>query len=82
MEIPEDCVTVTIVCVVTRWKQLQSFREIHEKRLEVKHSGHIGFSASDAKERTNKIDVLNDEVTLKADTKLVEEALSSMKLIG
>ena len=30
--------------------------------------------------RTIKIDVLNDEMTLEADTKLVENALESMKL--
>ena len=53
----------------------------------MKHTGHIGFAASDAKElktlnRTIKIDVLNDEMTLEADTKLVENALESMKLNG
>ena len=32
--------------------------------------------------RTIKIDVLNDEMTLEADTKLVEGALESMKLTG
>ena len=32
--------------------------------------------------RTIKIDVLNDEMTLEADTKLVENALESMKLKG
>ena len=32
--------------------------------------------------RTIKIDVLNDEMTLEADTKLVENALESMKLNG
>ena len=32
--------------------------------------------------RTVKIDVLNDEMTLEADTKLVENALESMKLTG
>ena len=31
--------------------------------------------------RTIKIDVLNDEMTVEADTKLVENALESMKLI-
>ena len=45
------------------------------------------FSASDEKElkilnRTIKIDVLNDEMTLEADTTLVENALESMKLNG
>ena len=50
----------------------------------MKQTGHIGFSLSDAKElkifnRTIKIDVLNDEMTLEADTKLVEGALESMK---
>ena len=53
----------------------------------MKQTRHIGFSASDAKElkilnRTIKIDVLNDEITLEADTKLVENALESMKLKG
>ena len=32
--------------------------------------------------RTIKIDVLNDETTLEADTKLVKDALETMKLIG
>ena len=32
--------------------------------------------------RTIKIDVLNDEMTLEADTKVVENALQSMKLNG
>ena len=32
--------------------------------------------------RTIKSDVLNDEMTLEADTKLVENALESMKLNG
>ena len=53
--------------------------------FEDKHTGHVGFSASDAKElknRTIKIDLLNDEMTLEADTKLVEGALESMKLTG
>ena len=53
----------------------------------MKQTGDIGFSLSDAKElkifnRTIKIDVLNDEMTLEADTKLVEGALESMKLTG
>ena len=57
------------------------------KRFEVKRTGHIGFGASDKKElkilnRTIKIDVLNGEMTLEADTKLVENALESMKLKG
>ena len=44
-----------------------------EKRFELKQTRHIGFSASDAKElktlnRTIKIDVLNDEMTLEAAT--------------
>ena len=74
-------------CVVARRKQLQIFGKVLEKRFEVKQTGHIGFSASDAKElkilnRTIKIDVLNDEMTLEADTKLVENALESMKLNG
>ena len=57
------------------------------KRFEVKQTGHIGFGVNDEKElkilnRTIKINVLNDEMTLEADTKLVENALESMKLNG
>ena len=53
----------------------------------MKQTRHIGFSASDAKElkilnRTIKIHVLNDEMTLEADTKLVKVALETMKLVG
>ena len=74
-------------CVVARQKQLQTFGKVLEKRLEVKQTGHIGFGVNDEKElkilnRTIKIDVLNDEMTLEADTKLVENALESMKLNG
>ena len=74
-------------CVVARRKQLQIFGKVIEKRFEVKQTGHSGFSTSDAKElkilnRTIKIDVLNDEMTLEADTKLVEDASESMKLNG
>ena len=74
-------------CVVARQKQLQTFGKVLEKRFEVKQTGHIGFSANDEKElkilnRTIKIDVLNDEMTLEADRKLVEGALESMKLTG
>ena len=74
-------------CVVARRKQLQIFGKVLEKRFEVKQVGHIGFSASDKKElkilnRTIKIDVLNDEMTLEADTKLVRDASEVMKLIG
>ena len=52
----------------------------------MKQTGHIGFSAIDAKElkilnRTIKIDVLNDEMTLEVDTKLVKDALETMKLV-
>ena len=74
-------------CVVARRKQLQTFGQVFEKRFEVKQTGHIGFGASGKKElkilnRTIKIDVLNDEMTLEADTKPVEGALESMKLNG
>ena len=74
-------------CVVARQKQLQTFGKVLEKRFEVKQTGHIGFGVNDKKElkifnRTIKIDVLNDEMTLEADTKLVENALESMKLNG
>ena len=53
----------------------------------MKQTRDIGFGASDKKElmilnRTIKMDVLNDEMTLEADTKLVENALESMKLTG
>ena len=59
-------------CVVRRRKQSRTFGRILEKRFEVKQTGHIGFGASDKKElkilnRTMKIDVLNDEMTLEAD---------------
>ena len=74
-------------CVVARRKQLQTFGKILEKRFEVKQTRHIGLSASNAKvlkilNRAIKIDVLNDEMTLEVDTKLVEDALETMKLIG
>ena len=74
-------------CVVARQKQLQTFGKFIEKRFEVKQTGHIGFGANDKKElkilnRTIKIDVLHDEMTLEADTKLVGNALESMKLNG
>ena len=74
-------------CVVARRKQLQTFGKVLEKRFEVKQIGYIGFGANDEKElkilnRTKKNDVLNDEMTLEADTKLVENALESMKLNG
>ena len=72
-------------CVVGRRKQLRTFGRILEKRFEVKQTGHIGFGASDKKElkilnRTIEIDVLNDEMTREADTKLVEGASKAMKL--
>ena len=72
---------------MARRKQLQIFGKVLEKRFEVKQTGHIEFSASDAKElkilnRRIKIDALNDEMTLEADTKLVEGVLESMKLTG
>ena len=74
-------------CVVARRKQLQIFWKVLESRFEVKQTRHIGFSASDAKElkilnRTIKFDVLNDEMTLEADTKLVEGAMENIKLTG
>ena len=56
-----------------------------EKGFEVRHTDDIGFSANDKKElkisnRTINIDVLSDEMTLEADTKLVENALESLQL--
>ena len=74
------------LCVVARRKQLQTFGKVLEKRFEVKQTGHIGFGANDKKElkilnRTVKIDVLNDEMTLEAEMKLVEDALETMKLV-
>ena len=73
-------------CVVARQKQLQTLGKVFEKRFEVKQTSHIGFGANDKQElkilnRTIKIDVLN-EMTLEADTELVENALESMKLNG
>ena len=55
------------------------FGKVFEKRFEVKQTGHIVFGVNDKKElkilkRTIKIDELNDEMTLEADTKLVENA--------
>ena len=86
-EISKDLCHDDDFCVVARRKQLQTLGRVLEKRIEVKQTGHIGFGANDEKElkilnRTIKIDVLNDEMTLEADTKLVENALESMKLNG
>ena len=69
-------------CVLARQKQLQAFGKVLEKRFEVKHNGHIGIGANDKKElkilnQTIKVVVLSDEMTLDADTKLVENALES-----
>ena len=69
-------------CVVARQKQLQTFGKVLDKRFDVKQTGHIGFGANYKQElkilnRTIKIDVLNDEMTLEADTKHVENALES-----
>ena len=74
-------------CVVARRKQLQTFGNVLDERFGVKQTGHMGFSASDAKElkildRTIKMNVLNGEMTLEAVTKIVESALESMKLTG
>ena len=61
------------------------FGKVLEKRFEVKQTGHIGFGAKDKEgaedlESNITTDVLNDEMTLEADTKLVAGALESMKL--
>ena len=74
-------------CVVARQKQLQNFGKVLEKRFQVTQTGHIGLGVNDKKElkiltRTIKIDALNDEMTLEADTKLVANALESMELKG
>ena len=66
--------------VVARQRELQTFGKVFEKRFEVKQTGHIRFCANVKKElkipnRTIKIDVLNDEMTFEAHTKLVEGAL-------
>ena len=87
MEISKDCVMVMTSVWLHDRKQLQTFGKVLEKRFEVKQTGHIGFGANDEKElkilnRIIQIDVLNDEMTLEADTKLVENALESMKLSG
>ena len=80
MEITEGLCHGDDFCVVARQKQLQTFGKVLEKRFEVKQTGHIVFGANDKNElkilnRTIKIDVLNDEMTLEADTKLVENAI-------
>ena len=73
-------------CVFARQNQLQTFGKVLEKRFEVKKKlVTLDSLPSDAKElkifnRTIKINVLNDEMTLEADTTLVEGALESMKL--
>ena len=64
-----------------RRKQSRTFGKILEKRFVAKQTGHIGFSTSDKKELKISNDVLNDEITLEADTKLVEGALTIMKFI-
>ena len=74
-------------CVVARQKQLQTFGKSLRNGFEMKQTGHIGFSANDKEElkilnRRVKNDVLNGEPTVEADTKLVENALESMKLNG
>ena len=74
-------------CVVARRKQLQIFGKVLEKRFEVKQTGHIGFSASDTKElkilnRTIRIDVLNEEMTVEADKKIVKDVLETVQLVG
>ena len=76
----------TSACAKRR-KQLHNFGHVLETRFGVKQTRHIGFSAGDAMElkilnRTIKIDVQNDEMTLEADTKLVEDALKTIKLVG
>ena len=78
---------MVMTSVVARQKQLQNFGKVLETRFEVKQTSHIGFGVNDEKElkilnRIIKIDVLNGEMTLEADTKLVENALESMKLNG
>ena len=60
---------------------------ILNKSHEATQTVHIGFFAGDAKDlkilnRTIKIHVRHDEVTLEADTKLVEDALNTVKLVG
>ena len=64
-----------------RQKHLQAFEKILKKRFEVKQTRHVGCSASDAQElkilnRTIRVDVLKDEMTLEADTKHVQETLN------
>ena len=74
-------------CVLARRKQLQIGGNVLKKRFEVKQTGHIELSAEDVKKlkilnRTIKIDVHNGKMTMEADTKLVEDALKSMNLVG
>ena len=83
-EISKDCVMVTTSALWHDGNSCKHLVKVLQKRFEVKQTGHIGFGADDKKElkilnRTIKFDVLNDEMTLEADTKLVEGALESMK---
>ena len=63
-------------CVVARRKQLQIFGKVLEEQFEMKQTGRKILN------RTINIDVLNDEMTLEGDTKLVKDALETRKLIG
>ena len=47
-------------CVVERRNQLRTFGKVHEKRFEVKQTGHIGFGASVKKE----LKILNRTIKL------------------
>ena len=66
-------------CVVARQKQLQTFGKVLERRFEVKQKGVNDKKELKILNRTIKIDVLNDEMTFEADTKLVENALEWCK---
>ena len=49
-EIPKDCVMVTTSAWWHDGNSCKHFGKVLEKRFEVKQTGHIGFSAIDAKE--------------------------------
>ena len=56
--------------MVTRLKQLHIFGSVLKKRFEVKQTGHKDEKEFNILNRTSKIGVQNDEMTLEADTKL------------
>ena len=66
MEILKNCVMVMTSAWLHDKSSCKPLGKVLEKRFEVKQTGHIGFGVND----------------LDADTKLVENAVESMKLNG